>query len=318
MPQIDLPNGVSLSYFSYPDSKPSPSRPTVVLLPALFQKAEVQFEPQIRDARLAGTKDEGYTFNFVGVDAHGHGNTTGRDTWEYADNAKDVLDALKSLGVDKFFAFGTSNGGLTAQELAIRYPENVRGLILCGSTAYPFGEPSESAFRQYLVPRWMATVPPPDLEVFNACHSSLGVAPKTADKPGSVFGDRATMQDNGERTAESAVGLELLSRIVDNYRTHTGEERVSRPIEILLNWPGSESRLSDLKAPVLILHGADDPSIPVERAEKLFPLLPKHELNRLVKLDGKGAHLINVVAEVAIETNAATRKWLDDCIEAGL
>lgn len=161
------------------------------------------------------------------------------------------------------------SGGLTAQELAIRYPEHVRGigmsfsqalvgyakvlLVLCGSTAYPFGEPAASAFRQFLIPRWMATVPPPDLEVFNACHSSLGVAPKTADKPGSVFGDRVPVQDDGERTAESAVGLELLSRIVDNYRTHTGEVRVSRTIETMLNWPGSEPRLGDLKAPMLIL-----------------------------------------------------------------
>lgn len=65
-------------------------------------------------------------------------------------------------------------------------------------------------------------------------------------------------------------------------------------------------------------HGANDPSISVDNAKKLFPLLPKYELNRLVILDGKGAHLINVVAEVAVETNAATRKWLDDCIAAGL
>lgn len=94
MPQIDLPNGVSLSYFSYPDPKPSPSRPTVLFLPALLQKAEIQFEPQIRDVRLAGSKVEGYAFNFVGIDSHGHGNTSGRDTWDYADNAKDVLDAM--------------------------------------------------------------------------------------------------------------------------------------------------------------------------------------------------------------------------------
>ena len=97
MPQIDLSSGVSLSYFSYPDPQPSPSRPTVLFLPALFQKAEVQFEPQIRDSRLAGSKAEGYAFNFVGIDAHGHGNTTGRDTWDYAENAKDVLDAMVCL-----------------------------------------------------------------------------------------------------------------------------------------------------------------------------------------------------------------------------
>lgn len=285
---------------------------------SLFQREEVQFKPQTRDPRLAGTETEGYAFNFIGLDLHGHGDTVGRENWEYADNARDVVDAMKSLGVDKFFVFGTSNGGLAAQELAIRYPDNIRGIILCGTTSRKFGEPAESSFRQYLVPRWMSSIPPPDLEVMNACQSSLGVAPKAADKPGSTFGDRKPVQDDGERTAESAVGLEVLSGIVDSYRTHTGEARVSRPIEIMLNWPGCESRLGSLKVPVLILHGKDDPSIHFERAEQTFSLLPEHKLNRIVGLDGKGAHLINVVAEVAVEVNAATRDWLNDCIAAGL
>ena len=94
MSQVDIPGGISLSYFAYPDPIPSPSRPTVLFLPALFQKAEIQFEPQIRDPRLVRTEAEGYTYNFVGIDAHGHGNTTGRESWDYADNARDIVAVM--------------------------------------------------------------------------------------------------------------------------------------------------------------------------------------------------------------------------------
>lgn len=318
MPQLDIPGGISLSYFSYPDPIPSPSRPTLLFLSALFQKAEIQFEPQLRDTRLAGDGAEGFAFNFVGIDVHGHGDTTGRDTWDYEDNARDVVTAMKYLGVDKFFVFGTSNGGLTTQELVIRYPESVRGVALCGTTARAFGEDLSARFREFFVPRWMSSVPPPDVALIGSCTTTLGAPAKPVQKPGSVFGDRSHMQLCGGRTAESVVGLDLLSRIVDNWRTHIGEARVVRPVEAMLNWPGCESRLAGVRVPVLILHGMDDPTLPLERGEEILSLLPEHKLTRLVKSDGQGAHLINIPADVALDVNAATRDWLNECIEAGL
>jgi hypothetical protein len=100
----------------------------------------------------------------------------------------------------------------------------------------------------------MSSIPPPDIAVMAACVTSLGAPAKPADKPGSVFGDRRPVQhDEGERTAESAVGLELLCRIVDNWRTHTGQDKCVKLVETMLNWEGCESRLGGLKVPVLIL-----------------------------------------------------------------
>ncbi|KAG8698338.1 hypothetical protein FRC09_007287 [Ceratobasidium sp. 395] len=311
MPLLKLPNGVSLSYASHPNPTPDPSRPTVLFLAALVQRAEIQFEAQIRDERLKG-------FNFVGIDVHGHGDTAGRDTWDYVDNAGDVVAGMKALGVDKFFVYGTSNGGITAQEIAIRYPEHVRGLILCATTPRPAGPELSLRFRQYLIPGWMATVPPPDAALQASCLTTFGAPAKPADQPGSAFGDRKPVSDeSGERTTESAVGLQLFCRIVDNWRTHTGEQKVMKPVETMLAWEGSESRLGGIKVPALILHGADDPTFGFDHAEQIHSLLPKNEHTRLVKFDGKGAHLINVLADVSVETNNATREWLDECIGAG-
>ncbi|KDN40233.1 hypothetical protein RSAG8_08296, partial [Rhizoctonia solani AG-8 WAC10335] len=150
-------------------------------------------------------------------------------------------------------------------------------------------------------------------------QSTLGAPPKSPEEPGSVFGDRARVEQVGEtRTAETAVGIELLSKIVDNWRTHTGEMKLQKPVDVLLGWEGSEARLGGLIAPVLIIHGEDDTAILFECAEQIHSALPKNTLTRIVKMDGKGAHLINEVAEVAVAMNGVVRGWLDQCIQAGL
>lgn len=64
-------------------------------------------------------------------------------------------------------------------------------------------------------------------------------------------------------------------------------------------------------------HGVNDPSVAFERAEQIVSLLPKNELTKLHKLDGKGAHLVNVLLDVGQEVNATVKGWLDECIEAG-
>ncbi|KAG8678888.1 hypothetical protein FRC08_017401 [Ceratobasidium sp. 394] len=225
---------------------------------------------------------------------------------------------MKALGVDKFFIYGTSNGGVAAQEIAIRYSDNVRGLILCATTPRKFGPELSIRFRQFLIPNWMASIPPPDAALTISCLTTFGVPAKPADQPGSAFGDRKSVPDGGgERTVESVVGLELLCRIVDNWRTHTGDNKVVKPVETMLNWGGSEDRLGGVKVPVLILHGVDDPTFALEHGEQILSLLPKSEHTRLVKFESKGAHLFNVLADIAPEVNAATREWLDECIGAG-
>ena len=57
--------------------------------------------------------------------------------------------------------------------------------------------------------------------------------------------------------------------------------------------------------------------MPLERSEQIASLLPEHKLTRLIKMDGKGAHLVNVVLDVVPEFNSALSTWLDESIAAG-
>ncbi len=56
--------------------------------------------------------------------------------YSIADMAKDQKKALDSLGIEKAYIMGVSQGGMIAQSLAIEYPELVEKLVLVVSASY--------------------------------------------------------------------------------------------------------------------------------------------------------------------------------------
>src|SRR3954447_13095639 len=48
--------------------------------------------------------------------------------------AGDAVGVLDALGIESAHVYGVSYGGMVAQEMAIRFPDRVRGLILGGTT----------------------------------------------------------------------------------------------------------------------------------------------------------------------------------------
>jgi pimeloyl-ACP methyl ester carboxylesterase len=80
---LALSNGVTLGYRSAP-AVPNPHLPTLVLLHPFLTDSSF-FEPQFTDPLLAGKE-----WNMIAVDIHGHGNTTGRENFNYWDTATDL------------------------------------------------------------------------------------------------------------------------------------------------------------------------------------------------------------------------------------
>jgi pimeloyl-ACP methyl ester carboxylesterase len=71
------------------------------------------------------------THRVIAVDMQAHGRTSDRDAPEtFAQDAADILELLRQLEIDQADILGFSNGGHTAMEIAIEYPERVRKLVL--------------------------------------------------------------------------------------------------------------------------------------------------------------------------------------------
>jgi len=72
----------------------------------------------------------------IAVELHGHGHTPDTNRlWTFRQEADDVARLLEYLQIERADFFGFSNGGNTSMQIAIRYPDLVRKLVL-GSTFF--------------------------------------------------------------------------------------------------------------------------------------------------------------------------------------
>ncbi|HPJ03537.1 MAG TPA: alpha/beta fold hydrolase [Candidatus Limiplasma sp.] len=83
-------------------------------------------------------------YRVVCVDLPGHGESAGMPVQSVKAMAETVIALLDSLSIDRFLLCGHSLGGMVAQEITLRYPGRVRGLILAESS---FGTASSLAER---------------------------------------------------------------------------------------------------------------------------------------------------------------------------
>jgi pimeloyl-ACP methyl ester carboxylesterase len=86
------------------------------------------------------------TRQVIAADFQGHGRTNDIDRpLTSADLASDVAGLLQHLGLTEVDVFGFSVGGATALDLAIKYPELVRKLIVSSTSFHPDGNRPENS-----------------------------------------------------------------------------------------------------------------------------------------------------------------------------
>ncbi len=237
MPRVRV-NGVPLHYERSGAGEP-------LLLITGFTISAAVFEPvlELYEGR----------FDCITYDNRGSGRSGAplRPT-SMAELAADAAGLLRALDVESAHVCGLSMGGMIAQELAIRFPERVRGLVLGGTTP---GGPRAAR---------------PTLRELGALGA--GAAGGWRDHRRSWLGEWVFSESFRHGQPERA--RELLR--------HFGRHRAT-PQGVWAHWWASvyhdtASRLECIQAPTLVMHGEQDAMAPIANARLLAERIPDAEL----------------------------------------
>ncbi|MGB6153937.1 MAG: alpha/beta hydrolase [Pricia sp.] len=235
--------------------------------------------------------DAGY--RVIRYDHRGTGLTTSKEGWDrknpytLADMAQDPLAILDTLNIQKAHFVGVSMGGMISQRVAIDYPERILSLTSIMSSGNVMdGE-----------------LPSTDLEILPEMISAIVKQGILGGKKGKIklqlvhkkiLMGEATGDIAAKPVAEAAL-YNLKKR--DGYNFMAGRQH-QKGIEI------SSSRYEDLKKltlPVLVVHGEQDPVIPIAHGKKMVSLVPNADSLWLTNMGHNLPDtLLDTIAERAI------------------
>jgi 3-oxoadipate enol-lactonase len=161
--------------------------------------------------------------------------------------ASDAAAVLAAAGIESAHVFGVSMGGMIAQEFALQYPQRVRSLILgCTACGGPDAVPAEPAAGEMVVARARMT------------------------------------REEAARAAQPFI-----------YDPHTPQERIDEDLKVREPWfphPNaytaqvqgimaweSYSRLGQIHAPTLVIHGESDRLVPAGNGKLIAEKIPGAE-----------------------------------------
>ncbi len=166
--------------------------------------------------------------------------------YDLADLVEDCRTIVDAVGLDSCVLAGMSMGGFVAVRAALAYPERLDGLVLIDSMAGAYTEEEREEYA--------------DLAegVRGADRVPMAVAEMSADL---MFSERAHEEQP-----------DLVQRWTDRWHTYPGDA-VAAEIESWRTEPGVLDDLDTVDLPALAIHGAEDQSIPPERARRTVEAL---------------------------------------------
>jgi 3-oxoadipate enol-lactonase len=179
--------------------------------------------------------------------------------YSMAGMAADAAAVLDAASVGSAHVFGMSMGGMIAQEFALQYPQRVRSLILgCTAAGGPNAQRAEPAALEML--RTAGTMPPE--------QAAQAAVPFIYD---------------------SATPRRLIDEDIAKRRPwFPTKEGYLAQLQAILAWE-SFSRLPQITAPTLVIHGKKDRLVPPGNGEMIAARIPGAQL---VMLEGAG-HLFS-------------------------
>ncbi len=228
-------------------------RPWLVLIQGMGLD-RLGWEPVLRKLRRH--------FRLLLVDNRGSGHSDGpAGSITVADMAGDIVAVLDAAGIRRAHVLGASLGGMVAQELAIRHPDRVDGLVLaCTAPGWPFAYPMPAASVRLIASTARMTA-----EAARRRHTENALSAGTVRQRPELVNRLLELQgsrpaDRGARSAQAVAGA--------RYAGHLKQARI--------------------RARTLVLHGGADTVVDPRNGRLLADRIPGA---RLVTFPGLG-HLL--------------------------
>ena len=207
--------------------------------------------------------DSGY--QVIRYDYRGAGQSDWVEDWRnkpysIADLSKDAETILDTLNVSKVHLVGLSMGGMVAQEFAIDNPDKTLTLTSIMSSGDIFGEE---------LPKVSQSI------VFDFTKIGIKYGIFQSEKNTIKMMLSAKMILRGDAQYDLDV-KGLAEQVLYNLRKRKGfnPDASSQHDKAAKLWGSRYDELKDLKIPVLIIHGLNDPFVSIEHSKKLASVIP--------------------------------------------
>jgi pimeloyl-ACP methyl ester carboxylesterase len=191
------------------------------------------------------------------------------------DMADDAAALLKTLGIDRAHIVGASMGGMIAQLVAIRHPEVTKSLTSIMSTT---GNPDLPAAK-------------------DEAMGALLTPPADTSREG-LIAQGVTMWKVIGSPKYPATEEELTTLAARNVDRSICPEGFGRQVLAILSAPARNEALAKLSVPAMVLHGADDPLVPVEGGKDTAAAIPGA---RLEIIDGMAHDFTQALVPVYLD-----------------
>jgi len=196
------------------------------------------------------------------------------------DMATDCIALLDALAISRAHLVGASMGGAIGQIVAARYPQRVLSLTCMMTTS---GHPD---------------LPPPTREAAQALFAPL---PATRDRE-SLVEDALQRQLAVASPRFPSCPQQLREAISEEHVRSFHPRGVARHLAAFLASDQRRDLLQTIRVPTLVIHGADDPLIPVACGYDVAAHIPGAELR---VIDGMGHDLPVCLSEMFADAIAA-------------
>ena len=226
----------------------------------IYYETHGEGTPLILIRGLGSSADHWYTqvpelskhFRVIIFDNRGIARSTDSgEPFTIQDMAQDTIELLDHLGIQRTHLLGLSMGGMIAQEIAIQHPHRINGLILAVTHCGGDQQIKAAADVTETIQR---------LAIDNSLEARVMAA--------TVFFAPQTLKEN-------AAALQAYSAASLKYTT--APEMIKRQMQAI-STHATFDRLHRIKAPTLVLGGAEDVLIPPHNSNILSEQIPNAKL----------------------------------------